>query len=78
MEAMGSWEVLFSTLGDTRMGTGDITAWTALMLSARALATRPGRRNMESGRLSAEKYLELKGLGARRQGFERGTYAPIQ
>lgn len=32
MEALGSWEVLFS-LGDARMVTGDVTAWTALMLA---------------------------------------------
>lgn len=57
------------------MGTGDVTAWTALLLSARAW---PRRQNMKSGWLSTGKYLELKGLGARRQGFERGTYAPIQ
>ncbi|CAO2633676.1 hypothetical protein LEMLEM_LOCUS22306, partial [Lemmus lemmus] len=46
----------------------------ALMQSARAcLATCPRRQNMKSGRLSTGKYLELKGLGARRQGFERGA-----
>lgn len=42
------------------------------------LATRPRGQNTENGRLSPERYLELKGLGARRQGFERGTYAPSQ
>lgn len=55
MEARGSWEVSFSTLGYAKVGTGDVTAWTVLMLKCKGLASHAGRQNTESGRLSTER-----------------------
>lgn len=60
MEAIGSWEILFSPLGYERMGTGGVTAWTALMLIARAFGHSPwkaeiGERPIKCRKVSGAK-----------------------